>query len=207
LQQLYQAALANLIEAQKSDELNGILLKLENAHKLVNMKIPAMFIIGDIQGGDTITRQPACFNKFALRISQTCDAGPNQLTAPLVGSCKRIIMSDVMKFVTDQNQEALAALYQAQHWIAWFDLDYGGNLEGIFSAACPPEDLHALENGLFCMFWKSFLRKYLKVLYVSFLTDRYIHGIHIMDNIIFNHIQLMAFQGYCILVVSPNYLI
>ena len=33
--------------------------------------------------------------------------------------------------------------------ISWFDLDYGGNPEGIFSAACPPEPLHALENGIF----------------------------------------------------------
>jgi hypothetical protein len=174
LQQLYQAALANLVEAQKSDVLNGIFLKLGNAHKLVNMKIPVMFIIGDIQGGDTITGRPACYNKFALRISRTCDAGPDQLATPLVGSCKRIIMSDVMKLVTDQNWDALAALYQAQHWIAWFDLDYGGNPEGIFSAACPPEALHALENGLFLYVLEELFKEVFKSAVCVFL-DRQVY--------------------------------
>lgn len=58
-------------------------------------------------------------------------------------------MKDVMQFVHKQDGNALYDLYQAQHWIAWFDLDYGGNPEGIFTAACPPEALHALENGIF----------------------------------------------------------
>ena len=58
-------------------------------------------------------------------------------------------MKDVMQFVHEQDGNALYDLYQAQHWIAWFDLDYGRNPEGIFTAACPPEALHALENGIF----------------------------------------------------------
>lgn len=40
-------------------------------------------------------------------------------------------------------------MYQVPHHVAWFDLDYGGNPEGIFTAACPPEALHALENGIY----------------------------------------------------------
>jgi hypothetical protein len=31
---------------------------------------------------------------------------------------------------------------------AWFDVNYGGCKYGIFSAACPVEALHAMENGL-----------------------------------------------------------
>ena len=31
---------------------------------------------------------------------------------------------------------------------AWFDVDFGGCPYGIFSAACPVEPLHSLENGL-----------------------------------------------------------
>ena len=31
---------------------------------------------------------------------------------------------------------------------AWFKVDFGGCPYGIFSAACPVEPLHALENGL-----------------------------------------------------------
>jgi hypothetical protein len=29
-----------------------------------------------------------------------------------------------------------------------FDVDYGSSLLGIFFAACPPEGLHALEQGI-----------------------------------------------------------
>ncbi len=58
-------------------------------------------------------------------------------------------MTDVMKLVSEGNKSALSVLYQVPHWVAWFDLDYGGNHEEIFTAACPPEALHALENGIY----------------------------------------------------------
>ena len=54
-----------------------------------------------------------------------------------------------MTLVWDKKWERLNTIFQAQHWIAWFDLDYGGNPEGIFTAACPPKPLLALENGIF----------------------------------------------------------
>ena len=66
-----------------------------------------------------------------------------------------------MNYITKDDTKALYNFYQAPHWIAWFDVDYGGNPEGIFSAACPPEPLHALENGIFkhilVEFFKSIL--------------------------------------------------
>ena len=108
-----------------------------------------MFIIGDNQGGDGICGQHIHYGNTARQISQTCNAGPEQLSNPTAGSCTRLVMQDVMQLVLDHNGSALFDLYQAQHWIAWFDLDYGGNPEGIFTAACPPEALHALENGIF----------------------------------------------------------
>ena len=46
---------------------------------------------------------------------------------------------------------------------AWFDLDYGGNPEGIFTAACPPEALHALENGIFLYVLKELFAKILNL--------------------------------------------
>ena len=42
----------------------------------------------------------------------------------------------------------LDALFQARNWLAFFDIDYGGLAGGVFTAACPPEALHSLENGL-----------------------------------------------------------
>ena len=149
MQQLYSAALYSLKVAQSPGHLDQVELMLGSMSKTVNLKIPVMFIIGDNQGGDTICGRRIHYGKTARRISRMCDAGPSQLGKPEIGSCKRLIMQDVMTLVTEEKYKELYNLYQAQHWIAWFDLDYGGNPEGIFTAACPPEALHALENGIF----------------------------------------------------------
>ena len=37
---------------------------------------------------------------------------------------------------------------QYKAWQAFCDIDYGGSPGGVFTAACPPESLHSLENGL-----------------------------------------------------------
>ena len=121
-----------------------------------------MFIIGDIQGGDVICGRPPHYGKTARRISCTCNAGPQHLANPVAGSCSRLIMNDVIKLVQKQNSVQLFDLHQAQHWIAWFDLDYGGNPKGIFTAACPPEALHALENGIFLHVLKELFEETLK---------------------------------------------
>ena len=42
----------------------------------------------------------------------------------------------------------LKKLHQYYVQNAWFDVDFGGCPYGIFSAACPVEPLHALENAL-----------------------------------------------------------
>ena len=149
LQQLYQAALQDLIKTQSDGSMNNIELRLGNKSKVVNLKIPLMFIIGDIQGGDAICGKNLHHGKTARRISRICDAGPQHLGNPKIGNCSRLHMQDIMDLVIENDIEALHALYQAPHWIAWFDIDYSGNPEGIFSAACPLEPLHALEKGIF----------------------------------------------------------
>ena len=44
--------------------------------------------------------------------------------------------------------EKLKEMNQYNVQNAWFDVDFGGCKYGIFSAVCPVEGLHALENGL-----------------------------------------------------------
>ena len=120
-----------------------------------------MFIIGNIQGGDALCGQRQFYGKTALRILRICDATPQCLSNIKVGSCKRLIMLDIMDLVNRNDTDALEALYQAPHWNAWFNVDFGGNPEGFITAACPPEALHALENGIFMHL--------LKVLFVEIL--------------------------------------
>ena len=85
-------------------------------------------------------------------------------------------MQDVMKLVTDKKYEELHNLYQAQHWIAWFDLDYGGNPEGVFTAACPPEALHALENSVFSHMLHELFDVILKSTRVKGMLDQLIYS-------------------------------
>lgn len=77
MQQLYKAAISNLVDAQKPGALSRVRLQLGNMEKQVNLKIPIMFIIGDNQGGDTICGQIVHYGKTARRICRTCNAKPN----------------------------------------------------------------------------------------------------------------------------------
>ena len=54
LQQLYETALQDLKQIQNDNSLNNIELRLANKTKIVDLKIPIMYIIGDNQGGDAI---------------------------------------------------------------------------------------------------------------------------------------------------------
>lgn len=90
LQQLYKAALSSLVEAQKPNALDNVKLQLDRKSKIVNLKIPVMYIIGDLQGGDTLSGCKSFFGMNAKRISRSCDAGPKQLANPRVGSCNRL---------------------------------------------------------------------------------------------------------------------
>ena len=51
---MYSAALYHRKISQSLGKLDNIELLLGNKTKVVNLKIPIMFIIGDNQGGDTI---------------------------------------------------------------------------------------------------------------------------------------------------------
>jgi hypothetical protein len=57
-------------------------------------------------------------------------------------------LKKIQALVEANNMEALRAINQYKVDCAWFHVEYGGYRFGIFSAACPVEALHALENGL-----------------------------------------------------------
>ena len=53
-----------------------------------------------------------------------------------------------MDLILANDEEGLKKLNQYNVSNAWFKVDFGGCPYGIFSAACPVEPLHALENGI-----------------------------------------------------------
>ena len=91
---LYQAVLQDLIKTQSDGSMNNIELRLGNKSKIVNLKIPLTFIIGDIQGSDAKCGRHIHYGKTARRISRICDAGPQHLGNPKIGNCNRFNMQD-----------------------------------------------------------------------------------------------------------------
>ena len=53
-----------------------------------------------------------------------------------------------MQMCRNKDGDKLDDMLQSTNWQAFFDIDYGGSPGGVFTAACPPEALHSLENGL-----------------------------------------------------------
>ena len=88
-----------------------------------------------------------CYSNKINRFCWKCDVQGKDSGNPYI-KCNNIKMKDIQKMVTQNDTEQLKALNQYNVQNAWFDVDFGGCPYGIFSAACPVEPLHALENGL-----------------------------------------------------------
>ena len=88
-----------------------------------------------------------CYSNKINRLCRKCDVQGQDSGNPHI-KCKNIKMKNIQKMVEQNDTENLRALNQYNVQNAWFDVDFGGCPYGIFSAVCPVEPLHALENGL-----------------------------------------------------------
>jgi hypothetical protein len=147
LHALFKTILARLIEAQELGALDDIPLLFGDETKIVNLKVPVIFIIGDMQGGDKICCTTCHYSNKLHRICQKCNVRGDESGDPLV-KCKKINMLRMMQLVKDNRQDILDDFNQYNVHNAWFDVSYGGCRFGIFSAACPIEPLHSVENGI-----------------------------------------------------------
>jgi hypothetical protein len=168
---LFHAAIQSFVAAQQPGAMDDIYLPLGDKAKDVMLVIPLAFIIGDNQGGDAISGRIIYYGLSAKRISRSCDATPANYATMAKDSCNYLEMQDIKDLFEDQDWNGLDALYQAQCWNPFFDVDYGANKGGIFLAACPPEALHALEQGVFKHMLESVLGGYLKPVQMT-LLDR-----------------------------------
>ena len=155
--------------------MDNLYLALGDKAKIVNLKIPLAFIIGDNQGGDGISGRVCFYGISAKRISRCCDATADNYANMSKDSCTFLSMEDMINLVNNEAWEDLDALYQAQCWNPFFEIDYGSNSSGVFVAACPPEGLHALEQGIFKHLLEEVLGNYLKPEQIA-LLDRVVQS-------------------------------
>lgn len=147
LHAIFKAILESLLEAQEPNALDGISLTLGGVTKVVNIMVPVNFIIGDMQGGDKICACSPCYSNKMQRLCRKCNVKGSDADDPYV-KCRRMIMSRIQSLVVNNEFDKLDQINQYHVHNAWFDVSYGGCKYGIFSAACPVEALHAMENGL-----------------------------------------------------------
>lgn len=147
----FHSVIAKVLEtfvfAQRSNVLSNVELTIGNFTKIVNIKVPCAFIIGDIQGGDKMCCSSPSYDKRLERICRKCNVRGFQVGDANV-QCQRIRMDRIKQMILQNETEALAKLNQYVVYNAWFEVDFGGCVYGIFSAAMAIEPLHSLENGL-----------------------------------------------------------
>ena len=147
LHRILDSILASYIKCQNDDSLNNIDLQLGNSRKIVDLKVPCFFIIGDMQGGDKMCCSAPVYSNRINRLCRKCNVKGSESGDPFV-ECKKIVSKRISDLVTNGNLDELKSLNQYCVRNAWFRVDFGGCPYGIFSAACPVEPLHALENGI-----------------------------------------------------------
>ena len=91
-------------------------LNLGNQTKLVNLKVPLAFIIGDIQGGDNICGRSAYYNSNARQICRMCNATPKVYNSNEMDNCLLLLMEDIKSMYLNGNT---TALYNLMHYITW----------------------------------------------------------------------------------------
>ena len=77
-----------------------------------------------------------------------CDTTPATYVSKEMDHYKLLVMEDIKQLCENKDEMKLKSMLQSVNYQAFFDIDYGGSPGGVFTAACPPEALHSLENGL-----------------------------------------------------------
>ena len=104
MNKLFKTVLDSFITAQKPGALDKFELTLGQYKKVVNLKIPLAFIIGDAQGGDNICGRSAYYNQDARRISCMCNATPSLYEGKIHKSCKLLNMKKIKNWVNKKRK-------------------------------------------------------------------------------------------------------
>ena len=146
-QAVITAVLESMVQAQSLKRLNNLKLELGPFQRLCNLKVPVMFIIGDMQGGDKLCGSYATYSNTANRPCRKCNVKGKDLGNP-DASCHKISMQRVLAMIENKEHKKLKDICQHPTRPAFCSLDFGGCKFGLFSAASPVEPLHSMREGL-----------------------------------------------------------
>jgi hypothetical protein len=89
LHAIFKTLLASIIEAQESGALDDIPITFGGDTKIVNLKVPVIFIIGDMQRGDKICCTTCHYSNKLHRLCNKCNVRCDESGNPLA-QCKNI---------------------------------------------------------------------------------------------------------------------
>jgi hypothetical protein len=127
LHSIFHSVLKTFIDAQNSRLLDNTTITLGGHQQhVVNLCIPCIFMIGDMQRGDKMYCSLAgYFNKMAAHLCCKCNVQGENSGHPFV-QCKQMSMIKMCALVNSNNVSALQAINQYNVHSAWFDVGHGG---------------------------------------------------------------------------------
>lgn len=141
-----EAILSTFKDAQAPGALHNVKLQLGNFSKQVNLYVPLQFIIGDVEGGDTLCSRYTYRGSQCQRLCRTCDVSTEDAAKTNI-SCSRICVAEIQELVASQNLVEMHRLAQRPFFNSLYTIDCGNDPYGVFSMV-HTEGLHALESGL-----------------------------------------------------------
>jgi hypothetical protein len=111
LHAIFCTVLESFIEAQNLGLLDNITLTLGGIEWVVNLRIPVIFIIGDMQGGDKMCCLSAGYSNKMSCLCCKCNICGNQSGEPFV-KCQQTSMMKILELVSSNNVEALKSVNQ-----------------------------------------------------------------------------------------------
>src|SRR5688500_11981758 len=90
-----------------------------------------------------------------------CDATFVVYNSKEMDYCNLLVMEEIKQMCLNKDENKLELMLQSVNYQAFFDIDYGPSPGRVFTAACPPEALHFLENGLVLHCFKHLFKEIL----------------------------------------------
>jgi hypothetical protein len=121
LDAIFKTILAMLINAQEAGALGDILLLLGDETRMVNLKDPVIFLIGDLQGRDKMCCTTCHFLNKLHRLCHQCNVRGDQSGDHSLIQCKKMnMMMRMLLLVKDNQQKILDNCNQYKVHNMWF---------------------------------------------------------------------------------------